>query len=125
MDTGDTILSIRVPRAPFVDRRILSRKNGVYESKHTCPMVMNNSDSLIFVALLSNRERNRVGGRVAGSGGTCGEWIDLRLTYMSIEYLRTATSTFPPVTILLNMAKMSSLVGFKPAGFDEGPTSKK
>jgi hypothetical protein len=41
------------------------------EKKYTWPMLMNIWLSLMLVALLSKRDRNRVAGRTLGSGGVC------------------------------------------------------
>ena len=41
------------------------------KKKYTWPMLMNSWLSLMLVALLSKRDRNRVGGRTLGSGGVC------------------------------------------------------
>jgi len=69
-------------------------------------MAMNCLLSLMLVALLSKRERKRVGGRTEGSGGT-------------------AMSVVPEATILLKIFDTLSFSDDRFAGFDVGPARRK
>ena len=79
VDTDGTILSNQVPKEPgksqkgITIRRSINNMGGLRgrEKKITWPMLMNIWLSLMFVALLSKRDRNRVAGRTWGSGGNC------------------------------------------------------
>ena len=69
------------------------------EKKNTCPMLMNIWLSLMLVALLSKRDRNRVWGR-RSVGGVC--YINVRRFFDTVlvnGYL-TMMSASPRVTIL-------------------------
>jgi len=66
VDIDDTTWNSRTPTAPD---RMNKMTTGSSLARHTCPISMKSWLSLMFVALLSNRDKNRVAGRTLVSGG--------------------------------------------------------